>query len=333
MCLWTRQVTMACLWGSDACGAHLAFPLDPPVNRPVWIYNRTICTGLGDRVGAMLTVATLAYISNVDVEMEWCGDPKRTYAHMNTFMPQWVGYNMPLQEFKKTFKIPANIRLVDTFTNNSAPSVSYTGNELAAEETMDQVYTLASRTTRLVKPVTKEDFIRGYHVAGSQFQSRITNAVVGSSGHYVVLHMRAFDKSTPHWWDWNPASYCTHRALSMVLKHGYSVVVISNDLQWAHKALHPHNDTPGVTFSNSSAFQGMSLLLNAVGIIQHAPQGYSSFSNVPSMAHGIPLLSTFKGEKHRYFWYNELGEVPPEFFHCMQRKAFMQRLASRFGLA
>ena len=324
------HLDMACLWGSESCGVQQVHTLDSVVPRPVWVYNRTICTGLGDRVGAMLTVATLAYIANVDIEIQWCGDPQHTYAQINVFIPRWKGYNMPLAEFKKMFTIPANIRLVEQFTSNGSYSVSYTGNELPAEESLDQVYTLASRTTRLLKMVARDDFIRAYHVVGSQFASQSPSPVRYD---YVVLHMRALDRNTYDWGEWNPSSYCTRKVLQSLLRHGYPVRVISNNVEWANEALYPLNDTDGLTFSDTSAYQGMSLMLNALGIVQHAQQGYSSYSSVPSMAHGVPLLSTYKGSKHRYIMYSELGEVPPEFHTCGQRKGFLMLLASRVGLA
>ena len=303
-------------------------PLLPAhVHRPIWIYNRTICTGLGDRVGVMLTVATLGYISNVDVEVQWCTDPSLEHDNILPSIPQWKGYDYPLTEFHRMFQIPDHVKIVETYSQGGALSVSYTGNKAPAHEALDQVYTTASKTTRLLKTVTEADFIRAYHVVGSQFRPIITPVTEGA---YIVVHMRAPDTNT-YKLDWNPALFCTHKVLKTMLQARHNVFVISNDIPWAREALAPFDGR--LTFYNSSAFQGMGLLLNALGIVQHATPGYSSYSNVPAMARGTPLISTYMGQDHRYRLFAEVGEVPPEFYTCNQRKAFIQRLASRVGLA
>jgi len=292
---------------------------------PVWRYNRTICTGLGDRLGAMMTVATLAYISNVEVEMEWCGDPSVIYPNLRTYVPDWVGFNYPLDTFLQTFEIPKNVRLVKRYSTDFLPEVSYTGNELVAQEARDQVYTLAWRTTRIGHAAEYNDFVRAYHVVGAQFKSKGHRQLQGS---YFVLHMRAWDANT-FAYGWDPSLFCTHKVVSSVLKHGLKVVVVSNDLIWARETLQP---LKRLSFFNGTAFEDMALLLSADGIIQHAPPGYSSYSNVPAMAKGIPLISTFKGQYHRFKLHLESGEIPSEFYTCSTRGAFSKRVVEKLKL-
>ena len=290
---------------------------------PVWRYNRTICTGLGDRLGAMLTVASLAYVSNVHVEMQWCGDPSIIYSSQRAFMPKWFGFNYPLEDFLSSFKIPSNIILVKRFSEDLMPEVSYTGNELEAQEAQDQVYTLAYMTTRIGHPVSKEDFVRAYHIVGTQFQSTAPRPLLES---YVVLHMRAFDTNTYNY-GWDASLFCTHKVVANALNDGVNVVAISNDLEWAREAM--TSLKKDILFINGSAFEDMSLLLSADGIIQHAPPGYSSYSNVPAMARGIPLISTYKGQHHRFKMHMEVGEIPSEFFTCSRKRSFQQRVVQK----
>ena len=274
-------------------------------------------------MGAMLTVATLAYVSNVQVEMQWCGDPSIIYGSVRPFIPKFFGYNYPLDDFLLGFKIPSNIRLVKRFSDNLMPEVSYTGNELEAQEARDQVYTLACRTTSIGHPVSTEDFVRAYHQVGAQFQSTASRPLLES---YLVLHMRAFDANTYNY-GWDAFLFCTHKVVANALKDGLTVVAISNDLEWAREAMRSLNKD--ILFINGSAFEDMTLLLSADGIIQHAPPGYSSYSNVPAMAKGIPLISTYKGQYHRFQLHMQVGEIPSEFFTCSSKRSFRQRVLQK----
>lgn len=289
------------------------------VSRPVWIYNRTICSGLGDRLGALLTVAALAHISNVDVEMEWCnGELSRVYGNFRTHIPQWEGFNYSRVEFLETFTIPQNIRLVDSFENRHLPAVSYTTGELPADEGRDQVYTLASRTTHLSKPVHPLHFTRAYFIVGSHLQPRFSS----QDAAYVVVHVRAPGKNTyaPRYVR-DLSLFCTKRVVKSILREKYKVIVVSDDHAYAAQVI----PLGALTVSNGNSFDDFALLLGATGIVQHAATGYSSYSSVPSMAHGIPLINTYKGEDHRYYIFHER---PVEFHTCGERKQFLSRLSA-----
>ena len=319
---------MACNWGSSTCAAPVTGIAGPaPV---LWRYNRTICSGLGDRLGALLTVAALAHVARVEVEMEWCNDPSVTYQQVRPYMPGFYGWDYPLDEFLQTFDIPPNIRLVKRYSQEFLPEVSYTGNELPAVEAHDQLYTLASRTTKIgYHLVRQEDFVRAYHVVGSQLQSKVPWQKQG----YIVLHMRGFDANTvgvvlDAKRDWDPSLFCTHKVIARALKQGLKVMVIGNNLEWAREELQSHS----ITFPEGSAFEDMSLMLSAIGIMQHAPRGYSSYSSVPAMAKGTPLLSTYKGPHHRWQNLRQAGELPSEFYTCGAQKAFLARVVERLKI-
>lgn len=315
-------VGMACAW--DSVGAMCIQPVgnvSVHLPLPVWRYKRTICTGLGDRLGAMLTVATLARLAGTEVEMHWCSDPQEVYSDIKPFIPGWHGYNYDLDSFLERFEIPGNIRWVKQYSKDDLPEISYVGNEVKAHEALDQVYTTAMRTTRLDKVVLDEDYIRAYHVVGSQLNPRVR--VHG--GKYIVVHMRAPDENT-YALDWDPSLFCSHKAVAGLQKLDIAVVVISNDLAWAKSALEPLYATKKLF--NGTVFDDMSLLLDATGIIQHATPGYSSYSSVPAMACGIPLLNTYRGPNHRYDLFLDKGELPSEFYRCRNMKAFFRRVVS-----
>jgi hypothetical protein len=105
-------------------------------------------------------------------------------------------------------------------------------------------------------------------------------------------------------------------------------MVIGNNLEWAREELQSHS----ITFPEGSAFEDMSLMLSAIGIMQHAPRGYSSYSSVPAMAKGIPLLSTYKGPHHRWQNLRQAGELPSEFYTCGAQKAFLARVVERLKI-
>jgi hypothetical protein len=98
------------------------------------------------------------------------------------------------------------------------------------------------------------------------------------------------------------------------------VAVMTNNVTYAETLLQGANVTYAMTLVDM--FKDMQLLTAATGIIQHASEGWSSFSSVPAMAKGIPILSTFKRGGHRYEFFGKYGEIPDEFFNCSRMKHF-----------
>ncbi len=73
----------------------------------------------------------------------------------------------------------------------------------------------------------------------------------------------------------------------------------------------------------SSVLQDMALALPSMAIVQHASEGWSSFTSVPAMARGIPLINTFNGCNHRFNLFRSHGQVPRELYTCEQMGAFV----------
>jgi hypothetical protein len=73
-----------------------------------------------------------------------------------------------------------------------------------------------------------------------------------------------------------------------------------------------------------TAWSDMQLALGAAAIVQHASEGWSSYTSVPAMAKEIPLINTYKGMRHRYSFFTQYGDLPPEFYSCKQIRTFVR---------
>jgi hypothetical protein len=109
------------------------------------------------------------------------------------------------------------------------------------------------------------------------------------------LHFRGSDKNAPL------AEFNTAEVLRRIPVH-VPVVVVTDDHTQLHELLSttaPY--VANVTFSCSLRDEAakrlcdFALLLNATGIIQHSTNAWSSYSSVPAMMRGIPLLNTWIG--------------------------------------
>ena len=69
------------------------------------VYARSLCTGLGDRLGMLLALAAVARAYNLTrVTMGWCVDPVGAFRnnpmHMH-HIPGWTGYDYPLATLRE----------------------------------------------------------------------------------------------------------------------------------------------------------------------------------------------------------------------------------------
>ena len=72
--------------------------------KTAWVFDQNICTGLGDRLGIMLTLYTLANLTNTSIFFEWCMDPTKAGSQNPLhyrFIPGWIGWQYDLHEFHK----------------------------------------------------------------------------------------------------------------------------------------------------------------------------------------------------------------------------------------
>jgi hypothetical protein len=76
-----------------------------------WLYERPICTGLGDRLGTIIALSALASLHNASyvIHMEWCTDNTKVLGqnpnHLH-YIPHWTGYDYPIDTLYKTLRLP-----------------------------------------------------------------------------------------------------------------------------------------------------------------------------------------------------------------------------------
>jgi hypothetical protein len=67
-----------------------------------YLFDRDICTGLGDRLGVLLSLAALARMDGATVVFLWCEDPSGIFPRMRTVRSIWSikvslsGHSTPL---------------------------------------------------------------------------------------------------------------------------------------------------------------------------------------------------------------------------------------------
>lgn len=299
------------------------------VNAKEYLFDRAICTGMGDRVGTMLTLAALAHLEGDKVVFWWCDDPSEIMSRMHPAIPKWHGYNYSLAEFKQRFYLPNELILVSRVTDeyNLLPRVQWNGVGLPAEHGSDSVYTVAWKTTRLGgMKASSYLFEDSYHDIARPFaaSAKIRGLVDEQDHLYIAVHLRGPDDNTylasSNAWD-DPAMYCTMRVIRRLQALNITLITISNNNTWANEFL---LGTSLRVRENANAYDDFSLLLKATAIVQHAWGGWSSYSSVPALASGAPIIATFRGFPHRHQLFHEQGGVPREMYNCRQRHKYMQ---------
>ena len=290
-----------------------------------WLYERAVCTGLGDRLGTIIALSALASLHNSSfiVHMEWCTDPMRVDPSHLVYIPKWTGWHYSLKELRKTITLPENIRL---FLPGERPNAFHVG--LVREQGVVPIWngnmhtnTLYCQTLTMLsgrRQRTTRECETMYHWAGSKVQP-VKQRAVGQA--HVLVHFRSPDDNTcMHGRDEKP--FCTPSVLRELHAAGLYMMVISNNhsfsMQWLRGLPSMH------LVHASSPLQDMSLALSATAIVQHASEGWSSFTSVPAMARGIPLINTFEGSDHRFDLFRSHGQVPRELYTCEQLGAFVR---------
>jgi hypothetical protein len=286
-------------------------------------YDTDICTGLGDRVGTILTLAALARHENSEIVFWWCDKPPTgIYDRIRPWIPEWAGYNYSLDEFKIRFEPPSQVKLTQIITpkHQKLARVLWTS-ENRNVQGCDSVYTLAWKMLYLNnnRRVPKESFRLAYQAVARPMaeRARIRHR---SGGDFVALHMRGPDKNSPNTYnDYENDMFCTGRVIKKLLKMGVNVLAISNNATWANGLL---DGRLPIVFSNP-AYDDFDFLLAASAIVQHVWGGWSSYSHVPALASGSPIINTYIGSNHRMDYFKGHGSLPVEMYNCDQTKTFV----------
>lgn len=312
----------------------------------IYVYDRPVCTGLGDRVGTLMTLATLASLHDVQIAFEWCPDPSVVFSRIHKHIPQWEGYDYDLPDFIGRFW-PHHDKLTiitNNFTSNQKQSnhkIVWENLAVPAEAGLDIVYTTAWKATQVPgKPVPDAVTYKSHYRSIALAVKR--HALAYNHGDleltelgYIVLHMRGPDNNNyqPFEGAHDPLSerYCTRKVVKKLLK-GAPLAhfrVVTNNADWLKKHLqHPRLQI----VENATAYNDFALLLGAKAIVQHAMYGWSSFSSVPAMIQQIPLITTFKRhlQHHRLGWFDNYGGIPDEFHDCGQISEFIKKVVMKF---
>jgi hypothetical protein len=108
----------------------------------LYLFDRHICTGLGDRVGTMLSLAALARVEKASIAYLWCKDPSVIVPDQRVLMPKGIGFNYSLDEFQSRFKPPSEIVFVDDLSQpelQGLPRVIWKFLPLPAEQGSDSI--------------------------------------------------------------------------------------------------------------------------------------------------------------------------------------------------
>ncbi len=276
-----------------------------------WVYNPIISTGLGDRVGTILALSALGRLHDTEIHMVWCTNPMQatiTNPKHLRYIPKWTGWTYDLNRTRELLQFPRNVLFTPPPSNCSIVSIFDGGHN-----GMHQTSTLYGKFLHMgERQHTHSQYVRAYKRAGAELSAAKEETP------YMVVHMRCKDDNTcAH----DEESFCTPHAVRMLMTTGLDLKVVTNSpactLHWLGESM-----SDFIQQNTTTAAEDMRLLLGAAAIIQHASEGWSSFSSVPAMAKGIPLLNTYSGEGHRYDIFQTQGRVPAEFYRCRQLQRF-----------
>lgn len=308
-----------------------------------FMYDRTVCTGLGDRIGVLMTLATFSQLYHKTIYFKWCEDA----LHFDGLRQLAVGdgYDYNLTEFKERFwgfrgVVLLNKSEADSFEtlNSHIKIIDHFHSKVSANEGFDHIYTTSFKTTKLFQHhADGHMFIKSYRVVASKLlmYSVLKNQDIimkNGRGKYIVLHMLGNAYAPFKACQYEPGLYCTGQVIKKIIKHLQelnmqlpTVYAISNNVSWA-MSLIKHSKIHFMT--NTSAYDDFALLLGATAIIQHANRGWSSYSSNPAMMSRTPLLTTFKetNQNHRYAFFKQHGPLPVEFYGCSNVDSFLHEL-------
>jgi hypothetical protein len=290
----------------------------------------------------MLSLAALARHHNTTIAYLWCEDPSVVFPRIRRFVPLWSGYDYNLTEFKARFRPPHEIVFVSDLADPALqhlPKVVWgqPPMPLPAEQGSDAIPDIGWLTMRLPLP-GKLDYQESFMAHYRDIVAPIAAAQPGAAVHgpYILLHMRGPDDNTLVGPYNEPEHYCTGKAFKALrkLKLGIPVYAISNNISWANDLL--EGRVP-IIEDTGSAFDHFSLLISAKAIIQHAMYGWSSYSSVPALISGAPMINTYDPflSHHRFRLFKSQRALqsprglPTNFFDCTQIHKFTHALARR----
>ena len=312
------------------------------------VYERVLCTGLGDRMGMLLSLAAVASAYNLtSVTMRWCADPMHA-AHNNPlhlkYIPEWEGYDYTLEALRTHLRLPSGVRVrmydaqEDVLLRADRSTAWITDMGSARVPPMQglpflpwlghELFAVAGRPAR----VTRSRFEAAYASASHALVERAMTYDDAAPVFDVVVHLRAWDVNTLAFADYAAQHYCTRAALVRLTERqpNMTVAVLSHNVTWARAVLGRTLRKKRLLLTPSYVWEDFNTLLAARrGIVQHASNGWSAFSSVPALARALPLLNTYDapGAEHRFDFFAQYAPVPAPWYRCRDVDAFIARLS------
>jgi hypothetical protein len=294
----------------------------------ICLFDRDICSGIGDRLLAIFSAYTIAILNNKSMVARWCGHAIQDRSY-------------PLEILKTYLDLPAGLTLLvdqefDSFEkqNPMLQKISYENQELKAFSAYDGVPSLAFKTMTLLggMHITRTMFEGAYYDWTKQIKQCNAKCALPKSQTYFALHIRQGDKSFEHGsrpfiHGANNPLFCTHEALVLASKTNMSTYFISDDVDLINSEVMSNYDPYGVKkwISVGGLYCELCMMLHSKGIIQHSPLGWSAFSAVAAFAAQIPLLNTWRGSSpdenhphfHRFYDFDAKGGRPTLAKDCL----------------
>lgn len=293
-----------------------------------YVFDRPICTGLGDRIGTMLSLAALARLENATVVYLWCEDVTEILPRIRPHVPTWVGFNYSLDEFRSRFKLPSEIKFVQNLSSWRHLPVVQWGAPLPAEMGSDSIPHIAWLTMRMGEH--KRPIINVFQEA---YRAVTMPMSIESAEPHIVFHMRGPDENTYWTTDhYEIDNFCTAEVVRALGVHGFKLHVISNNLPWA-KELLGRRGTRFHMNASASAYDDFEQLLSASAIIQHAWGGWSSYSSVPALVTRVPMINTYSMRKpsHRFHHFQSQLGLPVNYYDCGRIDHFVRAVHSQLS--
>lgn len=274
-------------------------PVTEPEPPKKWKYDRRVCSGLGDRMCLFFIMAGLGRVANAIVYVRWCEEGQhggsRTY---------------DIESYKATLGFPEHVIFVpdgvfDMVTVGMA-DVRSDNTEIIANEGYDCCYAIGQKTFRAPAVFNSSDFTRAYQEEGREWAL----PKPAPEDRYVILHVRGDDKQ-----DMNINDFCTVEAVRAVAAVGLRIVVVTDDRSLADSVIQ-HTDNIPVYAADSDVYNNVALIHGAAGVLQHAKDGWSSFSSSVVLFRGVPLLNTWRGGYNRIREFERVGGKTWELRMC-----------------
>jgi hypothetical protein len=306
------------------------------------VYRRSICTGLGDRLGMLLSLSAAAQAyGNMSIVFRWCGEEAKSQLALDNplhfhFIPGWTGFYYTLEELHSLFpQLPPHVRLVEEWPSSPALRTLSDEGDKARFPPVQGLPFLPAAGHRIFAaegrpPLTEAAFREAYTAVAALLQP--------APGYMrarfdVLVHMRGMDHNTA-FADMAPQSFCTVAVLTALAEDprtaALKVAVMSHKRRWAKQTLGPRFRQ--LVLRQMGALQDMALLLSVRrGIVQHASGGWSAFSNVPALARPhIALLNTYRGlDEHRFSYFQRHYNISlSNAFRCHETAGFVDHVAA-----